>query len=151
MRGLSRFKFSIDWLAKERLVLMSLLTSVAHFFESPKLAQVGALAGTCLSVLSPGLGSLVETIAGATYRVEQTAATGASGADKKASVKAMLDVAAPVTLQVLSTVAGKTVTDGAALAPALDSLIDTIVALQNTLGVFPHKATAATPPAPIAA
>lgn len=99
---------------------------------------------------NPGLGALIETIAGAVYTIETKAAAGTAGTAKKDQVKQIVDVAAPVALNVLSNVSGKPV-DASAVAPMIDSLIDSVVGIFNGLGVFTHAPSKPATPAQAAA
>lgn len=118
----------------------SFFHSFGHTLTSTKTAQETELAGVAIAAFNPGIGALVEMIAGAAYAVETKAANAtASGSDKKDQVKQIIDVAAPVALATLASVTGKPAPDAAAIAPSIDSLIDLVVGLLNALGVFAHK------------
>jgi len=109
---------------------------IAHAFASPPATQFATSLGSALvGTLNPGLGTLVEMVGNAAYAVEMKSAS-APGQEKKDQVKQILDVTSPVTLQLLAAVTGRAISDPSALAPVLDRLIDDIVALFNTLGVF---------------
>ncbi len=139
---------------------MSLLKSIFGRFgkvaAAPATASatqtVTGLVAIGANVLNPGLGALVELIGNAVYSVELAAEDKAvDGADKKAQVQHIIDVAAPVILQTAGTMTGKSIPDPSALAPALDRLIDDVVALFHATGLFPLKPgpvkPAAAPPA----
>ena len=133
-----------------RLVGMSFVSSVSSFFghighalTSPTVAKDVALGSVAITAVNPAVGALVQMVANAAYSVESAAqGSKATGGDKKSSVQTILDAASPVVLQMLGA-AGHPVADPSALAPALDKLIDDVVAVFNTLGVFSH-ATAPT-------
>lgn len=122
------------------MTFTSFFGKIGHALVSPKLSAEAATAGTVVAAFNPGLGALIETVAGAVYAIETKSAPGTSGADKKDQVKGMIDVATPVALQVLGSISGKPVTDAAAVAPMLDSMIDAVVGMFNSLGVFIHSA-----------
>ncbi len=85
----------------------SFFHSFGHSLTSSKTAQEAQLAGVAIAAFNPGIGALVEMIAGAAYAVETKAANAtASGSDKKEQVKEIVDVAAPVALATLASVTG---------------------------------------------
>jgi hypothetical protein len=121
---------------------LSFFGHIGHAIASPKTAAEVSTAGAVLSTFNPAVGSLVQMIANAAYAVETSAAAGTPGSDKKDAVKQIVDIAAPVAVQVLSTATGKPA-DATAIAPEIDSLIDLVVGLFNKLGLFTHANTPA--------
>lgn len=123
---------------------MSFFSKLGHIFGSPKV-EAGTLIATqigaaTLGALNPGLGSFIETIGNAIYSVEvRAAAIPATGPEKKDQVKSIVDISAPIALSVLSAISGKPVNDPSAVAPAIDNIIDDLVALFHGIGVFPSK------------
>lgn len=135
---------------------MSFFSKLGHLFSSPKV-EAGTLIATqvgaaTLGAFNPGLGAFIETIGNAIYSVEvRAAAIPATGPEKKDQVKSLVDISAPVALSVLAAISGKPVKDPSAVAPAIDSIIDDLVALFHGIGVFPPKTTpaAVAPAAPV--
>lgn len=123
---------------------LSFFGKIGHALKSPALAQDAGIAASIAAPFAPGIGSLVETIAGAVYSVESAAAAGTPGATKKAQAQSIIDVAAPVATTVLDQIAGKNV-DPSSVAPVMNTLIDDVVALFHTLGVFTKTSTVAAP------
>lgn len=131
---------------------MSFLTFFEHagkdvgkVFTSPATAEVLTVAGALVSTVNPALGGLVGTIANGIVAVEMQAAasqaangTITTGAAKKAQVQAIVDIAAPLTLQAVSAVTGKPVSDPAAVAPIVNDFIDLIVKFFNDFHLFTH-------------
>ncbi len=134
--------------------LLSIFGKFGHTFAKPSTADtvetVSMVAGAAVSAFNPGLGALIEMIGRAVYSVEMAAA-GSAGAAKKDQVKDLIDVSAPLTMNVLQQVAGKPIENPDQLAPTLDALIDDTVALFNALGVFEHAAKEVAPVATAAA
>jgi hypothetical protein len=129
---------------------LSFFGKIGHALSSPATAKDVQIAASIAAPFSPGIGSLVETIAGAVYSVESAAAAGTPGASKKAQAQSIIDVAAPVATTVLDSIAGKSV-DPSSVAPVLNTLIDDVVTLFHLLGVFTKSSTAATAAEPAAA
>ena len=126
------------------MIFGTFFSKLGHAFGGEQAQHAAAAAGVAaVKVYAPGLGALVESVGNAIVAVEARSAAGgqpASGPEKKEQVKEIIDVAAPVAVSVLTTATGKTIPDPAALAPAIDKLIDDIVALFNALGVFAKSA-----------
>lgn len=126
-----------------------------RFFSSPAVKNATLIAsatgGAFVGAYNPGLGALVEMIGNACYTVETEAGNASTGAQKKAAAKAIIDASAPVSLQVIHAITGKELAEPSAIAPTLETLIDTVVALFHAIGVFPPKTktpAAETAPAP---
>lgn len=128
----------------------AIFTKVGRIFGNPAVHTVEQIGAAVVGAYNPGLGALVESIANAIYAVESTVPADTTGEAKKDQVKAIINVAAPVTIQTLQTISGKKITDPSAIAPALDSLIDSVVEVFNEIGVF-IKAVKTPPATPAAA
>lgn len=123
-----------------------------RIFSSPAVKNATLLAtaagGAVVGAYNPGLGALVEMVGNACYTVETEAGNASTGAQKKAAAKAIIDVSAPVTLQVIKSITGKELAEPTSIAANLDALIDNVVALFHSIGVFAPKTTPAAAPAP---
>jgi hypothetical protein len=119
---------------------------------SPRTAASAQLAGAVVEDFNPGIGSLIEMVAGAAAIVESQAqaqkAAGLpaqSGAAKKDQALTIIDAATPVAVQVLQNVTGKTIADPSALAPSISNLLDDIVELMHELTIFPAHTNGESP------
>lgn len=127
---------------------MSFFGAIGKIFHSSG-AQVATQIGTSLvetaaNGLNPGFGALVLMIGNAILAAEVKAPS-APGADKKEEVKSIIDTTTPLTLSVISSLTGKQVTDPTTVAPALDALIDDLVAFFNQIGLLKHSSSTQSP------
>jgi hypothetical protein len=119
---------------------------VGKLVTNPEVAAGLSIAGPLVSLVNPALGGLLQTVANGVVAVEAQAAAmkangiATSGAAKKTQVQAIVDIAAPLTLQAVSAATGKTVSDPAAVAPIVDDFIDLIVKFFNDFHLFTHAA-----------
>jgi hypothetical protein len=137
----------------------SFFGKIGRAIVSPQTATSAQLAGAVIEEFKPGIGSLIEMIAGTAAIVESQAqaakAAGQpvpSGSAKKDQALTIIDAAAPVAVQVLQSVTGKPIADPTTLAPAISNLLDDVVELMHELAIFPpHTTDTPAPAAPAAA
>lgn len=105
------------------------------------LKVVGLIAGKtvpeALTIASPIAGSIISTLLKSIFVAEAKFGP-KKGDEKKSYVLETVEIAAPMMLQTVEAATGKDIADDELFAQGLSKMIDGLVDLMNSFGVFPQ-------------